>query len=234
MNEVFRALLHLPAPFWIALRLTVALALITALLHVVLGLPLAHWLNSTRARWASWVETLVTLPIVLPPTVLGFYLLTLFSPRSPFGAAWLTITGDTLTFSFTGLVIGSFIYSLPYAVQPMQAALRAVPPACVEAALNLGARPWRAFTRVQVPIAGRGIVVGATLSFAHTIGEFGVVLMIGGSIEGRTRVASVALYDEVQKLNYPQAHAFALVLLVVSFALLRVVHALQRSRSSVG
>jgi molybdate transport system permease protein len=228
MSEVWHAIIDLPSSLWVALRLTIALALVTSLLHIGLGLPLAHGLNNARFRGASWIETLVTLPIVLPPTVLGFYLLTLFAPESFLGSLWLRLTGDTLTFSFAGLVVGSFIYSLPYAVQPMQAALRAVPHACIEAAQNLGARPWRTFMRVQVPIASRGIMVGATLSFAHTIGEFGVVLMIGGSIAGRTRVASIALYDEVQKLNYAEAHAFALILLVLSFALLRVVHSLQR------
>jgi molybdate transport system permease protein len=174
------------------------------------------------------IETLVTLPIVLPPTVIGFYLLVAFSPNQGFGQWWLDTFGTPLAFSFTGLVTASVIYSLPFAVQPFQAALKAVPPELLDAGRALGATPWRTFLRVHLPLARRGIAAGLTLGFAHTLGEFGVVLMIGGAIPGQTKVASIALYDEVQKLNYADAHAFAAVLLVLSFVLLLAVTLLQR------
>jgi len=206
------------------------LAAITTLVLGLIGLPLAHWLNTTRWRLAPALETLVALPIVLPPTVIGFYLLVAFSPLHPPGSWWRDGTGAPLAFSFTGLVIASVIYSLPFAVQPFQAALRAVPRDLLDAGQALGAGPVRVFLRLQLPLARRGITAGLTLGFAHTLGEFGVVLMIGGSIPGVTRVASIALYDEVQALDYPQAHAFAAVLLALSFALLLVVTLLQRRR----
>jgi len=218
----------MPASLWLALWLTVRLAFATTLALVVLGLPLAYWLNRTRWRGAPWLESLVTLPIVLPPTVIGFYLLTIFSPQHPPGSWWLAIFGTPLAFSFAGLVIASVFYSLPFAVQPFQAALRAVPHDLLDASRACGASSWRTFFRIHLPLARHGIAAGMTLGFAHTLGEFGVVLMIGGSIPGRTRVASIALYDEVQSLNYPAAHAFAAVLLVTSFALLLVVSWLQR------
>lgn len=216
---------------WQALWLTLRLAAITALVLGLLGLPLAHWLNTTRWKIAPAIETLVALPIVLPPTVIGFYLLVAFSPNHPPGSWWRTATGEPLAFSFTGLVIASVFYSLPFAVQPFQAALRAVPRELLDAGSALGAPPARVFLRVHVPLAWRGITAGLTLGFAHTLGEFGVVLMIGGSIPGVTRVASIALYDEVQALAYPHAHAFAAVLLVLSFVLLLAVTFLQRRRA---
>ena len=222
----------LSPPLWQSLGLTVQLALITTAVLTVFGLPLAHWLNTTRFRLAFVIETLVTMPIVLPPSVIGFYLLLAFSPLHPLGAGWQSVTGTTLAFSFTGLVIASVIYSLPFAVQPFQAALRAVPNDLVDAAQTSGASRARAFWRIRVPLARRGIAAGITLAFAHTLGEFGVVLMIGGSIPGKTRVASIALYDEVQALNYNQAHVFAAILLAVSFALLLAVTLLQRSSRS--
>lgn len=194
----------------------------------MIGLPLAHWLNSARSRTSYIVEALVTLPIVLPPTVIGFYLLTAFSPQHLPGSWWVQLVGTPLAFSFLGLVIASVFYSLPFAVQPFQAALRAVPHDLLDASRACGASPRRTFFRVHLPLARHGIAAGMTLGFAHTLGEFGVVLMIGGSIPGRTRVASIALYDEVQALNYPAAHAFAAVLLVTSFALLLAVSWLQR------
>ncbi len=218
----------LTPPLWQALGLTLKLAAITTLVLGLVGLPLAHWLNTTRSRLAPFWETLVTLPIVLPPTVLGFYLLVAFSPQHPPGSWWVALTGGPLSFTFTGLVIASVIYSLPFAVQPFQAALRAVPEELLDASRASGATAWRTWWRVHLPLARRGIGAGLTLGFAHTLGEFGVVLMIGGSIPGETRVASIALYDEVQVLNYPAAHAFAATLLVISFALLLVVSILQR------
>lgn len=222
--------LGLSSPLWQSLGLTLRLAAITTLLLGVLGLPLAHWLNTSRWRLAPAIETLVTLPIVLPPTVIGFYLLVAFSPHHPPGSWWTSLAGAPLAFSFTGLVIASVIYSLPFAVQPFQAALRSVPSELIDAGRALGARPHRVWLRLHLPLAWRGIAAGLTLAFAHTLGEFGVVLMIGGSIPGVTRVASIALYDEVQKLNYTEAHTFAFVLLALSFALLLLVTLLQRRR----
>ena len=223
--------LGLPAPLWQSLWLTLRLAAITTLVLGLLGLPLAHWLNTTRTRVAPFIETLVALPIVLPPTVIGFYLLVAFSPNHPPGSWWRAATGAPLAFTFVGLVIASVFYSLPFAVQPFQAALRAVPRELIDAGRTLGASPTRVFLRLHAPLAWRGITAGLTLGFAHTLGEFGVVLMIGGSIPGVTKVASIALYDDVQKLAYPQAHAFAATLLVLSFVLLLAVTLLQRRRT---
>ncbi|MEY2879909.1 MAG: hypothetical protein RLZZ15_2289 [Verrucomicrobiota bacterium] len=228
MPDPASSFLGLAAPLWQSLWLTLRLAAITTLVLGFLGLPLAHWLNTTRTRLAPFLETLVALPIVLPPTVIGFYLLVAFSPQHPPGSWWRDATGAPLAFSFTGLVIASVFYSLPFAVQPFQAALRAVPRELLDAARALGASPARVFVRVHLPLAVRGIVAGLTLGFAHTLGEFGVVLMIGGAVPGVTKVASIALYDEVQRLAYPQAHAFALVLLGLSFVLLLGVTLLQR------
>lgn len=223
-------ILWLSPALWQALGLTLRLAAVTTVLLGLIGLPLAHWLNTTRLRVAPVLEALVTLPIVLPPTVIGFYLLVAFSPQHAPGSWWVALFGDPLTFTFTGLVIASVLYSLPFAVQPFQAALRAVPPELIDAGRASGATAWRTWWRVHLPLARRGVGAGLTLGFAHTLGEFGVVLMIGGSLPGRTKVASIALYDEVQKLNYPQAHAFAATLLVVSFLLLVIVSILQRRR----
>jgi molybdate transport system permease protein len=207
---------------WQALWLTGRLAFMTTLVLLIIGVPLAFLLNTNRLPFTGLIEALVSLPIVLPPTVIGFYLLILLSPYSFPGSWWVKMTGHTLTFSFIGLLIGSVLYSLPYAVQPFQAGLKTVPRDVLEAA-SLDARPLDVLLHVHLPLARRGIVVGCTLSFAHTIGEFGVVLMLGGNIPGKTRVASIALYDEVQKLNYPLAHTYALVLLVISFLLLSMV-----------
>jgi molybdate transport system permease protein len=231
LSDTASNFLGLPGPLWEALWLTLRLAAITTLVLGVLGLPLAHWLNTTRQRLAPFLETLVALPIVLPPTVIGFYLLVAFSPNHAAGGWWRETFGTSLAFSFTGLVIASVFYSLPFAVQPFQAALRGVPREMLDAGAACGANPLRVFLRVHVPLAWRGIAAGLTLGFAHTLGEFGVVLMIGGSIPGVTKVASIALYDEVQALNYAQAHAFAAVLLVLSFLLLLAVTLLQRRRS---
>lgn len=215
-------------PFTEALGLTLRLALTTTAILLVLGIPLAHWLNTSRVFGVGFVQTFVGLPVVLPPTVIGFYLLVAFSPAHAPGSWWREWTGGPLSFSFTGLVIGSVLYSLPYAVQPFQAALGAVPDSLVEAAGAAGAAPWRAFWRVRVPLARRGLLVGAALCFAHTVGEFGVVLMLGGSIPGQTRVASIALFDAVQRFDYPTAHLYALTLLLSSGVLLSLVTYLQR------
>jgi molybdate transport system permease protein len=222
------AVLGMPGPLWQALGLTVELAAVTTLILALVGLPLAQWLNTSRSRFAPVAETLVALPIVLPPTVIGFYLLIAFSPSHPPGSWWFSMTGHSLAFTFTGLVMGSVIYSLPFAVQPFQAALKAVPKELLEASAAHGAPPWHVWTRVQLPLASRGIAAGLTLGFAHTLGEFGVVLMIGGSIPGVTKVASIALYDEVQNMDYTGAHAFAALLLVVSFLLILTATLLRR------
>ena len=216
-------------PFFQSIFLTLRLAFTTTLLLLAIGIPLAHWLN--RARWTKFgvvAQTVVGLPIVLPPTVIGFYLLVCFAPGHFPGSVWLAVMGRPLSFSFTGLVIGSVLYSLPYAVQPFQVALRGVPSTQLEAAAAAGASPWRTFWRVHLPLSRPGVTVGAVLSFAHTVGEFGVVLMLGGSIPGETKVASIALYDEVEKFNYPTAHLYAITLLLISGALLSLVNYLQR------
>jgi molybdate transport system permease protein len=228
MGATASSFLGLSAPLWQSLGLTLKLAAITTLVLGLIGLPLAHWLNTTRWRLAPILETIVALPIVLPPTVIGFYLLIAFSPHYPPGSWWHAATGAPLAFTFTGLVIASVFYSLPFAVQPFQAALRTVPRELLDAGRTLGATPARVWLRLHLPLARRGIAVGLTLGFAHTLGEFGVVLMIGGSIPGVTRVASIALYDEVQQLNYAEAHAFAAVLLALSFLLLLAISLLQR------
>ncbi|CAN5815118.1 molybdate ABC transporter permease subunit [soil metagenome] len=213
---------------WPAVGLTLKLAAVTSAILFLIGLPLAHWLNTSKSRFIVFMETLVTLPIVLPPTVIGFYLLVAFAPQSSVGAFWQHLTGHPLTFTFAGLVVGSVIYSLPFAVQPFQAALKAIPAELIDAARISGANWWQIFLHVTLPIARRGIGAGLTLSFAHTVGEFGVVLMIGGNIAGVTRVASIALYDDVQRLDYPAAHGAALVLLLISFALVLTMSFLQR------
>jgi molybdate transport system permease protein len=213
---------------WQALVLTFRLAGLVTVLLMVLAVPLAAWLSASRRPWVPVVEAIVGLPVVLPPTVLGFYLLSLFAPDTPLGRFWFRITGDTLAFSFAGLVLGSLVYSLPYAVQPLTAAFRSVPLEYLEAARSVGATPWSVFWRVTAPLSRRGFLVAAMLSFAHTVGEFGVVVMLGGSIPGRTRVASIALYDEVQRLDYTAAHRLALVLLASSFAVLVPMAWLQR------
>jgi len=218
----------MPLEYWEPLWLTLKLAAITTVLLLVIGIPLAHWLNTSRWKGIVLVETLVTMPIVLPPTVIGFYLLVLFAPQNPLGHLWQEITGHTLAFSFAGLVIGSVIYSLPFAVQPFQSALKAVPSVMIENAKISGASWSQILWHVRLPIARRGLGVGVILSFAHTVGEFGVVLMLGGNIPGTTRVASIALYDEMQKLNYPAAHVIAGILLVISFVMILAMTILQR------
>ena len=223
-----RAFLGMGGPLWQSLGLTLELAAATTAILALLGLPLAHWLNTSRWRIAPVIETLVALPLVLPPTVIGFYLLIGFSGSHPPGSWWVSLTGHSLAFTFAGLVIGSVIYSLPFAVQPFQVALRAVPQELLDASAAHGAPPWRVWTRVHLPLASRGIAAGLTLGFAHTLGEFGVVLMIGGSIPGVTRVASIALYDEVERMDYRSAHGFAALLLALSFVLILAATLLRR------
>jgi molybdate transport system permease protein len=223
----------LPPELWGAVGLTLRLALVTSLVLLVVGLPLANWLNNSRMRGVIFIETLVSLPIVLPPTVIGFYLLVLMAPQRPLGAAWTAVFGHPLPFSFAGLVAGSVLYSLPFAVQPFQAAFRGVGRDMIDSALALGLTRRQVFWSIVLPLSRHGILTGVSLSFAHTMGEFGVVLMLGGNIPGQTRVASIALYDEAQRLNYGAAHAYALILLVISFAILAGIAFLQRRRHAI-
>ena len=218
---------------WDAVSLTLRLASVTALVLLVLGIPLANWLNTSRMRGVIFIETLISLPIVLPPTVIGFYLLILTAPGQPLGTVWLTVFGQPLPFSFAGLVLGSVVYSLPFAVQPFQAAFRSVGAPMIDAALALGLSRRQAFWSIVLPLSRHGVLTGVSLSFAHTMGEFGVVLMLGGNIPGQTRVASIALYDETQKLNYASAHAYAAILLLISFTILIGIAFLQRKQRAI-
>ena len=203
-------------PLWLSAQL----AFVTMLILVAAGTPIAWWLSRTRSRWKPLAQAIVAMPIVLPPTVLGFYLLILLGPDGAIGSWWVRLTGDALTFSFTGLVVASCIYSLPFAVQPLQNAFEALPDPYLERAWTLGATKLDAFFSIAVPLSVRGFVSGAVLSFAHTLGEFGVVLMVGGNIPGETRVVSIAIYDHVETLNYAAAHRLSLLLLAFAFVVL--------------
>lgn len=203
-----------------ALGLTLRLALISTLMLLVLGTPLAWWLAHTRARCKPVVDALIALPLVLPPTVLGFYLLLALGPEGPVGAALEGLGGAPLAFTFAGLVIGSVVYSLPFVVQPLQDTFARIGTRPLEVAATLGAGPADRWRHVILPVARPGYLTAAVLGFAHTLGEFGVVLMIGGNIPGRTQVVSVAIYDHVEALDYASAHMLAALLLGVSFALL--------------
>ena len=211
-----------------ALRLSFTLAALTTFALLVIGLPVAAWLATSRWRWKPIVESVVALPLVLPPTVLGFYLLVAMGPTSPFGRAWIATFGRPLAFSFEGLLLASVVYSLPFAVQPFAAALSAVDPRLVEASHTLGVSRLATFFRVSLPIAAPGVVAGAVLTFAHTLGEFGVVLMVGGNIPGETRTLSIAIFDAVEQLDYATASRTALFLLALSFAVLVVTYSLRR------
>lgn len=213
---------------WQAFWLTIRLAVLVATTLVFLGLPVAYWITYSRQRWKFLVEAIVALPIVLPPTVLGFYLLLALGPRSPLGQWWQSLTGHTLAFTFEGLVIGSIIYSLPFAVQPFAASFAAVDPRLMAASSILGVSRLRTFFRVILPLSLPGLVTGIALSFAHTMGEFGVVLMVGGNIPGVTRTVSIDIYDQVQAMNYSAANHTALVLLAISFSILSIVYGLNR------
>ncbi len=215
---------------WEALRLSLRLAACTTLALLLLGLPLAHWLAFTHRRWKFLVEAVVALPLVLPPTVLGFYLLVALGPRSPLGALWASAVGRQLPFSFEGLLIASILYSLPFTVQPFAAAFASVDRGLIEASWCLGASRLRTFAQVVAPLSWAGILTGMVLSFAHTLGEFGVVLMVGGDLPGRTRTASIAVYDQVQALDYAAAGRTALVLLGASFTVLALTYGLRRAQ----
>jgi len=211
-------------PVW----LTVKLAVVTVSLLLLVGTPLAWWLSFSRSRLRPAIEAVTALPLILPPTVLGFYLLVLLGPATPIGALWVQATGSTLTFSFAGLVVASVIYSLPFTVQPLQTAFEAVGREPLEAAATLRASPLDAFLTVASPLAKRGYLTAAVLSFAHTVGEFGVVLMVGGNIPGETKVISIAIYEHVETLDYAQAHILSAGLLLFSFAVLLALSLLNR------
>src|SRR5262245_10394678 len=213
---------------WSAIALSLRLATATTLILLVVGLPLAGWLalSPRRGRWV--IDALVALPLVLPPTVLGFYVLVALGPRSPIGRAYEALTGSTIVFSFQGLLVASVLYSLPFAVQPFTAAFAAVDRTLIETAWCLGASRARTFARIVIPLARPGIIAGVVLSFAHTIGEFGVVLMVGGNLPGTTRTVSISIYDDVQAFDYARAGRTALLLLVFSFTVLALTYRLQR------
>jgi molybdate transport system permease protein len=213
---------------WQAIRLSLVLASLTTAALLILGLPLAYWLAFSRWRWKFLVEAVVAMPLVLPPTVLGFYLLMAMGPRSPLGHAWEGLFGHTLPFSFEGLLIASVLYSLPFMIQPLAAAFASVDRGLIEASWCLGESRLRTFLRVIAPLSWAGILTGLVLSFAHTLGEFGVVLMVGGNLPGRTRTVSIAIYDQVQAMDYAPAARTAALLLGVSFLVLAFTYALRR------
>jgi len=220
--------MNLFSPLW----LSVQLALVTTAVLLLIGTPIAWWLSRTSSRLQPVIQTIVAMPIVLPPTVLGFYLLVLLGPEGAIGSWWVQLTGSALTFSFSGLVIASCIYSLPFAVQPMQNAFEALPQQMLERSRTLGASRLDMFFSVAAPLSLRGFVGAMVLSFAHTLGEFGVVLMVGGNIPGETRVISIAIYDHVETLNYAAAHRMSLVLLAFAFITLFVMFVVNRRWSS--
>jgi molybdate transport system permease protein len=213
---------------WSAITLSLRLAAIVSALLLAIGLPIAYWLTFSRWRWKFLVESIVALPLVLPPTVLGFYVLVAIGSRSPIGRAWTSLTGEGLAFTFEALVIASILYSLPFAVQPIAAAFSLVDASLLDASAILGASRLRTFTRIVLPLSINGVITGVVLSFAHTIGEFGVVLMVGGNLAGTTRTISISIYDDVQAFDYGAANETALLLLLFSFVTLALVYGLTR------
>ena len=209
---------------WTPLVLTFKLALVTTILLVFVSLPLSYWLAYTRRKIKPVIETLVSMPLVLPPTVLGFYLLIAFSPSNPVGAFLTDRVGLQLIFSFPGLVFASMLYSLPFMVHPIQSGLVNLPASLSEASLVLGKTKWQTFWKVQLPNIKPSMLTGIVLAFAHTVGEFGVVLMIGGNIPGKTRVASIAIYDEVEAMNYGAANQYSMILFIITFMILLMVY----------
>src|SRR6185437_1947606 len=213
---------------WQAFLLTVKLAVLVTAILLVLGLPIAYWLTYSRRRWKFLIEAVVGKPLVLPPPVLGFYILLALGSKSPLGRWWESLTGHTLAFTFEALVIGSVIYSLPFTVQPLAAACSTVDRKFVAASATLGASRLRTFFRIILPLSVSGLLTAIALTFAHTMGEFGVVLMVGGNIPGVTRTVSIDIYDQVQATNYASANQTALVLLAISFVALSLVYAWNR------
>src|ERR1700736_3365883 len=219
---------------WQAFWLTLQLAAVVSAILFALGLPIAYWIAFSRRRWKFLIEAGVALPIVLPPTVLGFYVLVALGSRSPLGRWWQSLTGHTLAFTFAGLVIGSILYSLPFAVQPFAASFSSVDRKLMAASATLGASPFRTFSRVVLPLSVPGLITGTALSFAHTMGEFGVVLMVGGNIPGVTRTVSIDIFDRVQASEYAAANQTALLLLAFCFVVLAVVYSVNRKAWLVG
>ena len=213
---------------WTAIALSVKLSTLVASILLVLGLPIAYWLTFSRWRGRFLVEAVVALPLVLPPTVLGLYVLLAIGSQSPIGRAWEAWTGHGLAFTFEALVFASILYSLPFAVQPIASAFSQVDTSLLEASATLGASRWRTFFRIVLPLSLEGVVAGAVLSFAHTLGEFGVVLMVGGNLPGVTRTVSISIYDQVQGFQYAAANKTAFLLLAFSFAVLASVYAILR------
>ena len=215
-----------------ALLLTLRLALTTTIILMAIALPAAHWLTTTRTRLKAPIQALIALPLVLPPTVLGFYLLVLLGPLTPIGRTITNILGHPLAFSFSGLLIGSIIYSLPFAIQPLVSGFAAIPTAYAESAATLGAPPLKVFRTITLPLAKSSLITAAVLTFTHTVGEFGVVLMLGGNIPGATRTLSISLFDQVQDFNYAAANRTALILLAFSFAALLLIYARPHKRAA--
>lgn len=213
-----------PTPLWLTLKL----AALTVMILFVIATPIAWWLAFTRSRMKIIIESLTALPLVLPPTVLGFYLLIFLGPNGPAGELWTWLFGHHLAFSFTGLLFASCLYSLPFVVQPLQAAFEGMSRQSIEASWTLGASRSRTFIQVVIPQARRGALIALVLGFAHTLGEFGVVLMVGGNIPGETQVVSIAIYEQVETLNYASAHALSAGLLLFSFLVLFFVYAVNR------
>lgn len=211
-----------------SLWLSMKLAACVAAILLAVGMPVAYWLAYSTWRWKFLFESVVALPLVLPPTVLGFYALLAMGPRGPLGKLWIALFGHGLAFTFGGLILASVLYSFPFAVQPLVASFEGVDRRLLDASAVLGAGRARTFLRVILPLSLSGVVTAAVLSFAHTLGEFGVVLMVGGNLAGVTRTVSIDIYDRVQSLEYSDANRMALVLLVISFAVLSVVYALNR------
>jgi molybdate transport system permease protein len=214
---------------WSAIWLSVRLAVATTLVLLAIGVPLAYWIVYSPRRWKFIVESIVALPLVLPPTVLGFYVLVAIGPLSPLGRAYARFAGHGLPFTFEGLLIASVLYSMPFAVQPFAAEFASVDRRLLEASWSLGASRIETFRRVVIPLSVRGLVTGIVLSFAHTLGEFGVVLMVGGNLPGVTRTVSISIYDAVQSLDYAAASRTSLLLLIISFLILACTYSLQRS-----
>lgn len=211
-----------------AIVLSLRLACTVSVLLLLIALPVAYWLAFTAWRWKFLIESVVALPLVLPPTVLGFYALVAMGPRGPLGKIWQAVFGHPLAFTFAGLVIASMVYSLPFAVQPLVMSFEGLDRRLLDASSMLGASRARAFFRVVLPLAWPGVITGLVLSFAHTLGEFGVVLMVGGNLAGITRTVSIDIYDRVQALDYAGANQTALFLLVISFVVLSVVYGVNR------
>ena len=218
---------------WTAIGVTCKLASLTSVALLLIGLPIAYWLAYSKWRWKFVVESIVALPLVLPPTVLGFYLLVAIGPQSPIGQFYTTLTGSTLPFSFQGLLIASILYSLPFAVQPFATAFEQVDRKLIEASWTLGVSKLQTFFKLILPLSTAGLITGVVLSFAHTLGEFGVVLMVGGNIEGVTRTVSIEIYDNVQALDYAGAATTSAFFLVMSYTVLLLVYAVNRRVWSV-